>query len=135
MDGPFDFKKICFFKSLMVWSAFQPGRFLCFIFWCFCVFLDLCLLGQIPGLRFRGLHSRPFLRQDKTRLEGTSRIPETVTRLLMSGFIDRENSGKIRDRMELLSTTWEMVLKWAHGVYHRDSILSLRSTPMPKFNV
>ena len=41
----------------------------------------------------------------------------------MSGFIDQENSGKIRDRMELLSTTWEMVLKWAHDVYHRDSYI------------
>ena len=114
---------------------FSSDVFFVLFFGVFC-FLDLCLLGQIPGLRFKGLHSRPFLRQDKMRLEGTSRIPETVTRLLMSGFIDRENSGKIRDRKGLLSTTWEMVLKWAHGVYHRDSYIKFTlNTPMPKFYV
>ena len=43
----------------------------------------------------------------ETRLEVTSRIAETVTRLHMSGTVAQENSGKIRDGTGLLSTTWE----------------------------
>ena len=37
------------------------------------------------------------IRRDKTRLEVTSRIAETVTRLLMSGLVTRENPGKFPD--------------------------------------
>ena len=48
-----------------------------------------------------------FSRQDETRLEVSSRIAETVTRLHMSGTVALENSGKIRDETELLSTTRE----------------------------
>ena len=35
------------------------------------------------------------MKRDKTRLEVTSRIAKTVTRLLMSGLVAREKSGKI----------------------------------------
>ena len=56
----------------------------------------------------RGLRSQAFFsRRDETRLEVTSQIAETVTRLHMSGTVARENSGKIRDRTRLLSTTRE----------------------------
>ena len=37
------------------------------------------------------------LGQDEMRLEVTSQIAGTVTRLLMSGLVARENSGKIRE--------------------------------------
>ena len=62
--------------------------------------LEVCIPGHF------------FSRQDKTRLEGTSQIAEIVKRLLMSGFVAWENSGKIRDGTGLLSTTQE-ILEWS----------------------
>ena len=62
-----------------------------------------------------GLHSQARLKQDKTRrdktrLEVTSRISETVPRLLMSGLVAQENLEKIRDETGLLSTIGEILI-------------------------
>ena len=53
-----------------------------------------------------------FLKQDTTRLEGTSRIAETVTKLLMSGLAAQEKFRKILVGMGLISTTRE-ILEWS----------------------
>ena len=50
-------------------------------------------------------------RQDKTGLEGNSRIAETMTRL---GLVARENLGKIWDGTGLISTTRE-ILEWSRN--------------------
>ena len=48
---------------------------------------------EARGLLGKGLYSRACLKQDKTRLDDTFRIGETMTRLLVSGPIARENWG------------------------------------------
>ena len=45
----------------------------------------------------RGLRSRARFERDKMRLELISRIGGTRTRLMFSGLVTRENSGKIRE--------------------------------------
>ena len=47
----------------------------------------------------RGLRSELFLRRDKTRLEATSQIGGTGTRLLFSGPFAQENPGKIWEKL------------------------------------
>ena len=60
--------------------------------------------AELPS---RGLISQAFFsRRDKMRLEVTSRIGGTGTRLLFSGPIARENLGKIWDRTGLLSSQY-----------------------------
>ena len=50
--------------------------------------------GDDSGLRYRAF----FWRRDKTRLEATSRIGGTGTRLMFSGPVAQENPGKIPEK-------------------------------------
>ena len=61
-------------------------------------FKQTCLCGSSDGNALdRGLRSRARFERDETRLELISRIGGTGTRLIFSGLVTRENSGKIRE--------------------------------------
>ena len=64
---------------------------------------DLTNLTMVPTWKTlveeysRGLHSRARFERDETRLQLIFRIGGTGTRLMFSGLVTRENSGKIQE--------------------------------------
>ena len=67
-----------------------------------CIFMKcsiraIQILNHSKSKQTRGLRSRACFEQDETRLELTSRIGGTGMRLMFSGLVTRENSGKIRE--------------------------------------
>ena len=65
--------------------------------WNWFIIENLVELKEKISLQSRGLRSRARCERDETRLELISRIGGTGTRLLFSGLVTRENSGKIRE--------------------------------------